>query len=336
MVLVDAIYINNSGGKILLDYLILQLEKTDIEIYYLLDKRIKNRHPEIKAANKVEYLKGGLISKHKFYKKRGNTFQKVLCFGNFPPDIRLRGTVFTYFHQLLFLKSPSALPFITGFLIKLKSIIFSLSAGNSDFWLVQSGEVKSSLCKKYKAIPAQKVLIIPFYPPLKSDCIVSRKKGSFLYVSSGHSYKNHENLLEAFILFFDKHKFGELHLTIGDDFLKLQNQIFYLQQLGYPLINHGFLRRENLALIYKSVDNVIYPSLAESFGLGVVEAIENGCKVIGSNLPWIHAVCEPSLVFDPESVESINLAITEATFTELKPSKQLVFDQIGELINLLD
>lgn len=336
MVLLDAVYINNSGGKILLDYLIQQLEKTNLEIYYLLDKRIENLHPNIKASNKVEYLKGGLISKHKFYKKRGNTFQKILCFGNFPPDIRLRGTVFTYFHQLLFLNSPSALPFITGFQIKLKSIIFSLSASNSDFWLVQSGEVKSSLCKKYKAIPASKVLIIPFYPPLKSDCIVSRKKGSFLYVSSGHSYKNHENLLEAFILFFDKHKFGELHLTIGDDFLKLQNRIFYLQQLGYPLINHGFLRREDLALIYKSVDNVIYPSLAESFGLGVVEAIENGCKVIGSNLPWIHAVCEPSLVFDPESVESINLAITEAIFNELKPSKQLVFDQIGELINLLN
>jgi glycosyltransferase involved in cell wall biosynthesis len=335
MVLVDAVYINNSGGKILLDYLILQLEKTDIEIYYLLDKRIENRHPEIKAANRVEYLKGGLISKHQFYKKRGNTFQKVLCFGNFPPDIRLKGTVFTYFHQLLFINAPSVLPFITRFLIKLKTVIFSLTAGNSDFWLVQSGEVKASLCKKYKAIPASKVLVIPFYPPLRPDGSITRKKGSFLYVSSGHSYKNHENLLEAFILFFDKYRIGELHLTIGDDFVKLQNRIGSLQQLGYPVINHGFVGRENLAVIYNSVDFVIYPSIAESFGLGIVEAIENGCKVIGSNLPWLHAVCEPSLVFDPESVESINLAIKDAVFNEVNPSKQLVFDQVGELIDLL-
>lgn len=335
MVLVDAVYINNSGGKILLDYLIQQLEKTDIEIYYLLDKRVENRHPDIKAGNKVQYLKGGLISKHQFYKTRGNAFRKVLCFGNFPPDIRLKGTVFTYFHQLLFINVPSVLPVITRFLINLKTVIFSLTAGNSDFWLVQSGEVKASLCKKYKAIPVSKVLVIPFYPPLSPDGSISRKKSSFLYVSTGHSYKNHEKLLEAFTLFFDKYRIGELHLTIGDDFVKLQNRIVSLQNFGYPVINHGFVGRENLAVIYNSVDFVIYPSMAESFGLGIVEAIENGCKIIGSDLPWLYAVCEPSLVFDPKSVESIYLAIKDAVFSEVKPSKQLVFDQVGQLIDLL-
>ena len=335
MILVDAVYINDSGGKILLDYLIQQFEKTDMEIYYLLDKRVENKYSYIKAGNKVEYLKGGLIPRNQFYRKRGNAFRKVLCFGNFPPLIMLKGTVFTYFHQLLFINAPSILPFITHFLIKLKTVIFSLTVGNSDFWLVQSGEVKASLCKKYKAIPASKVLAVPFYPPLKSEAIISRKKGSFLYVSTGHSYKNHEKLLEAFTLFFDKYRMGELQLTIGDDFVKLQNRIGSLQKLGYPVINHGFVGRDNLARIYNSVDFVIYPSMAESFGLGIVEAIENGCKVIGSDLPWLHAVCEPSHVFDPESVESISLAIKEAVFKELKASKQLMFDHIGELIDLL-
>ena len=32
MILVDAIYINNSGGKILLDYLIINLEKSNTKI----------------------------------------------------------------------------------------------------------------------------------------------------------------------------------------------------------------------------------------------------------------------------------------------------------------
>ena len=42
MVLIDAIYINNGGGKILFDYLISQLNKSDLELYYLIDSRIEN------------------------------------------------------------------------------------------------------------------------------------------------------------------------------------------------------------------------------------------------------------------------------------------------------
>ena len=44
MLLIDAIYINTGGGKILLDYLIEELEKTDKQIFYLLDKRIQKEN----------------------------------------------------------------------------------------------------------------------------------------------------------------------------------------------------------------------------------------------------------------------------------------------------
>ena len=35
MILIDALYVNVSGGKILLDLLIEELEKKDLEIFYL-------------------------------------------------------------------------------------------------------------------------------------------------------------------------------------------------------------------------------------------------------------------------------------------------------------
>jgi hypothetical protein len=44
MILIDALYINNSGGKVLLDYLIEELEKTDKEVFYLLDERIQKKN----------------------------------------------------------------------------------------------------------------------------------------------------------------------------------------------------------------------------------------------------------------------------------------------------
>lgn len=56
MVLIDALYINNGGGKILLDYLVCELEKSGKEVFYLLDKRVENKVPEIKT-NKVAFLK---------------------------------------------------------------------------------------------------------------------------------------------------------------------------------------------------------------------------------------------------------------------------------------
>ena len=56
MILIDAIYINTGGGKILLDYLIEELEKTDKQIFYLLDKRIEKEKYIIKPSNIILYL----------------------------------------------------------------------------------------------------------------------------------------------------------------------------------------------------------------------------------------------------------------------------------------
>ena len=105
--------------------------------------------------------------------------------------------------------------------------------------------------------------------------------------------------------------------------------------LGYPIINHGFIERNDLIEIYQSNGYVIYPSLTESFGLGIVEAIENGCNVIGADLPYTYVVCNPSLVFNPLDVNDIKRALVESQLDNVKGTEQLVFDQIDELISIL-
>ena len=82
----------------------MEIEKTDKKIYYLLDNRIKDNIQQIKDTNKVLYLPASFIKRHLFYKENKNLFSTVLCFGNLPPNIRLKAKVYTYFHQLLFLK----------------------------------------------------------------------------------------------------------------------------------------------------------------------------------------------------------------------------------------
>jgi glycosyltransferase involved in cell wall biosynthesis len=333
MILLDAIYINNSGGKILLDYLIQSLELQNLNITYLLDARIKNKHPLIKKTNTLAYMDADLRKRHSYYKANTNTFSTILCFGNLPPTINLRATVYTYFHQKLFLEIPKLLPINQRIVLKVKTVIFNFLKSNTDFWIVQTELMKQNLSENN--IPKNNILVIPFYPNLGNNSQENKIDNTFLYVSSGSSHKNHQVLLEAFKLHYDQYKTGELHLTIGKEFNLLLANIKNLVHKKYPVINHGFVNREKLAKLYNSCTFVIYPSLSESFGLGLLEGLENNCKIIGANLPYTFAVCNPSLIFEPNNIKSIAKTFYTATNQGLKPSEQLAHNEINKIIQLL-
>jgi hypothetical protein len=55
-ILIDAVFINNSGGYVLLDYLINEIEKLDLPVVYLLDYRIKERDLNIKRSNEIVFF----------------------------------------------------------------------------------------------------------------------------------------------------------------------------------------------------------------------------------------------------------------------------------------
>jgi glycosyltransferase involved in cell wall biosynthesis len=142
-------------------------------------------------------------------------------------------------------------------------------------------------------------------------------------------------LLEGFSKYYQKNKVGKLYVTIGKEFQGLQTLISDYQQKGIPIINVGFLNRAELEQLYQKSEFLIFPSLTESFGLGILEAMEHGCKVIGADLPYTHAVCIPSLLFNPDDVNSIAAIFNQAVTTNTKPTKQLVFNEIDKLIQLL-
>lgn len=334
MILIDAIFINNSGGKVLLDYLIASLEKTNLDIHYLLDERIRLKHQEI-ATNKVTYLPGDLRKRNKFYLENRHLFLKVLCFGNLPPTIRLKSTVYTYLQQKLFLEIPKNVTLKDKVILKIKSYIFKKLQKKTDFWIVQTDAMKNSLSCRFPKINKDLIYVIPFYPNVLQDKEIRKKKHTFVYVSGGSEHKNHLNLLNGFKMHYDENKIGELHLTITDDFPNVKNEIEALQSQNYPVFNHGFVERSLLSKLYGEASFTIYPSLSESFGLGIIEAIENDCKVIGADLPYIDAVCKPSLKFDPHSIKSIADAFNSATKGEIGETKQLVFNQIEKIIQLL-
>ena len=336
MILVDALYINNSGGKVLLDYLIEELEVSGLHVFYLLDDRVSSSAYTVKQGN-IIYLKASLINRFNFYRENKDKFTKVFCFGNLPPLHKLNIPVYTYFHQKLFIDEPKELPLKQKIVFKVKVFIFRQLMRNTRYWIVQTEAVKKDFLNAFAKIDNEQVLVIPFYPQLTSNNIITveREEKSFVYVSNGSPHKNHERLIKAFVEFFQVYKVGKLYLTIGTEFPILQTLIKNYKEEGFPIINVGFLDRHALEKLYKTSEFLIFPSLSESFGLGLLEAMENGCKIVGANLDYTFAVCNPSLVFEPNSVHSITDAFIEAATKDVKLTEQLVFNEINKLIEIL-
>lgn len=336
MILLDAIYINNGGGKILLDYLITKFESEKLSIFYLLDNRIKNNHPKINESNNFIYLNPSLFERHKFYIKNKNKFKKILCFGNLPPTITLNIPVYTYFHQPMFLNIPKEYTFKSKATFSLKQFFLNMFKKNTDAWIVQNEFMKKGLMQKY-SLKCQKVLILPFYPDddLSNDCSF-REKNTFIYVSNAGAHKNHLRLLSAFCSFYDACKTGKLIITVSPIYHDIYKRIENLKSNGYPIENIGFVERKELINNYHKAEYLIFPSLEESFGLGLVEAIGCGCKVIGANLPYLFQACNPSLTFDPTSIKSIEDAFYKAINKQEYKTEKLINNQIDQLLELIN
>ena len=333
MILLDSLYINNGGGKILLDYLIKSLEETNIEVFYLLDERIINNCISIKSYNHTRFLKASLFNRYIFYKKNKINFSAILCFANIPPNIKMDSKVYTYFHQTMFINTTGDFNLKDKIKFKLKIIFLNFLVKNSDYWLVQNKNIKNGLSKKY-LIDKAKIYLIPFYPSVKSKSI-NKKENTYLYVSNASVHKNHDILIEAFCAFYDKFKKGVLTLTVSENFKEIYELIEKKKKADYPIENVGYVNQTELADIYGANRFFIFPSLAESFGLGLVEAIENECDVIGADLPYTYEVCKPSIVFDPNDIHSIKKALEKSLEKNIKKTESITVNQINKLIELL-
>lgn len=335
MILLDAVYINNGGGLVLLKNLIDFFENKSLDVFYLLDSRVESYFNEI-AVGKKEFISNSILERHLFYKKNKDKFDKVVCFGNLPPTVRLNAKVLVYFHQTLFLNFPKDFSLKNRFLYKIKQSILNFTKNNADIWLVQSENIKSKFTKKYLGEGAGKVIKLPFYPELNfSGYNVNRVKHSLLYVSSSSPHKNHYKLIEAFCLAYDEVHKGELTVTVPSTDLNLCSFIQNKIDLGYPVKNVGFIDREKLTELYLSHEYLIFPSLAESFGLGLAEAIDGGCKIIASDLKYTYEVCQPSLVFNPISINSMQSAIVTAIQIELPYAQKLIENDLSKVMQLL-
>lgn len=332
MFLIDSLYINNSGGLRLLEYLVAELETRSIDYYLLADTRCTGKFNDCKH---VRYMNASLIERKKFYKIKGHSFSSVLCFGNIPAPIKLNVPVYTYFHNinLLTLAEAHSLP------VKVKSWlkreVFKHYKQNTDFWLVQTLNTANELIKHLGEKP-ERVKLMPFYelPEGVPDIAKQQHGDDYVFVAVHVPGKSHEELLEAWRILHLKGVDKTLHLTVQKE-SPFCDKIKEAQNDGVKVVNHGVIPFKEVFDLYAQSKAIIYPSHNESLGLGIVEAITAGCDVLGSDLPFLHSICKPSGVFDPYSPESIVDAVMKYEKGGANKSELLIRNQINELIELI-
>ena len=333
-ILFDSVYVHNGGGKEILDLVINYICEHELESYFLflLDRRYSvPSHIE----KKLEFLKISSSEKGRknFYKK--NFFQFYFCFSNIPPPVNSVKNASIYFHNDLFLNpTKSNLGFITIIknLIK-KFYIISKTKKNYD-WCVQTELMKKKLNNIY-GIENKKIHVLPIFD---SNKIISKKtNNSFVYVCNSSKHKNHKRLMDAFIEASVKFG-GKLHLKLTLSKNDFNKSVYNITNTPSNLLiqNIGILSKKKLSSLYLESKFLIFPSLNESLGLPLIEAVNRGCFVIASDKKYVREVVNPSIFFNPYSSASISEAIIKSVSNKsIKKSELIIENKIDTFIKYL-
>ena len=337
MLLVDSLYINCGGAMVLLRYLVDCLQEKNVDFFLLADARCGD---EFNNLPHVEHHAATLEERRAFYQKHRDEFSSVLCFGNVPPPVKLKSRVYTYVHNINLLKIPAMLPWKRRIQSFLKQRVIDFYGKNTDAWIVQTENTKNEL-KRHLFSGKKNIYVLPFY--LLGDELSKAKyshnnRTDYALIGELSYPRGHGIVLDVWKQLHERGFDKTLHITVSNENERQKvycQRVKELQDCGVKIVNHGFVPFSEVINIYKICKAIVYPSLNESLGLSIIEAIEAGCDVITSDLPYAYSICKPTNTFNPLSVGSVCNAIIQydsngGERSELK-SKNMIDELIKEI-----
>jgi glycosyltransferase involved in cell wall biosynthesis len=178
---------------------------------------------------------------------------------------------------------------------------------------VQTNWVKDVIRKKYKYKGDIKVI----RPEIKSilncnenlsDSMAIKISASstcntikLLYMTRAEKYKNNKRLIECVKKYNSQNKENKVVLFLSIGGID-EEDIKYLGEFDY----------QSILTLYKSMDCLVFPSLVETLGLPLMEAMSINLPILASDLPFAREVCgDYAKYFDPRDEKSIIMAISE-------------------------
>jgi glycosyltransferase involved in cell wall biosynthesis len=335
MIYLDALNIDTGGGLVLLSYLEQELTAGGCDYRMLVRKRGVAEDEERAILGEPTAL-----GRYRIYRKAVRDEVPgavVFCFGNFPPPYSLRCKVITYFHRpaLANMNLERATRF-QKIKYSLKKMYLSSLLGNTDIIQFQSQVIADAFTLAYPGFAAE-VQIVPFFRFKHYEGLALRveegaKEEVFIFVSNDAPHKNHRCLLLAWGELLKKGLTPRLQLTIPDNspFLPLLNE---LVARGARIENLGIIPHEEVLEHTLRARYVVFPSLAETLGLGLVEAVFCGCTILAAELPYTYQVLNPPYTFDPTLAESIADCVQRALSDPTPPPAEMIMkNKIGTLL----
>ena len=184
------------------------------------------------------------------------------------------------------------------------------------------------LARGVKVIPAGSRTPSPkltVRPELKKS-IDEWPRPRLVYVASPMPHKNHEALIRAMPQIIKTYSRATLLLTVQREQPaydgRLTGKLVDLaDSLGVSknVIFAGPLSHDEVDYALKCADLLVFPSIAESFGLPLVEAMSAGCPVAAADLGYAREVAgDAAIYFDPGSAERIASAVVDVLSSETK------------------
>lgn len=248
----------------------------------------------------------------------------LLCFNSLPPLVRSRARVVTYVHAPHFVGAHAGIRYtaITRLRLFIERAWFRFAIGHSDEVWVQTPTMAHSFHRLYPTVTVRVVPLLDGALHRMVSSMDDARVGSagatplwsdkaFFYPADTVGHKNHVNLLRAWALLHDDGHDAQLWLTLDSGELDAM-----LAQAGLARERVGSVRalgrlsRDDVLARMSASSALIFPSIAETFGLPMLEATALHKPVLASERDFVRDVCQPAQTFDPTSPYSIAHAVT--------------------------
>jgi len=305
--IVHAVNIHQGGGRTLLTSIIEVLKESSC---ILIDTRLGDL-PDIKSYLEIHSFDKSFFSRLQAeikLKKLASNNDVILCLGNLPPLFKLRGKTYVFLQNKYLCTNQS----LSGFNWKVRLRIWTERLWLRTFIknvqiIVQTETMKQSV----KSFLKRDALVLPFMPvhSVKNNTVLD-KKYDFIYVASGEPHKNHQELINAWVILASEGIRPSLLLT-----LSLNNDCRLIKliddyKVKYDLnIENIHAPSDKISDLYHQSKALIYPSTFESFGLPLLEAAHYGLDILASEKDYVRDVVYPQITFEPDSALSIARAV---------------------------
>lgn len=230
------------------------------------------------------------------------------------PPARARRVVFL--HDLSFLTHPQTFPL--GRRIDLMNAVPRVVLA-ADIVVAASNATRKEALTRLGLDPArvrvayQGVEAGVFTPGAPDEAVLSKwnvSPGFFLCVGTIEPRKNHLALARAYARAGGRKVLGrDLVLAGGRGWIP-EEDFRVMADLDPGVRMLGFVPREDLPSLYRAARAFLYPSLAEGFGLPVLEALSSGTPVLTSSVSSLPEVGGPGAVYaDPHDEDAIREGI---------------------------